>query len=498
MMNSSDCARMPQALASHLGGQLIETHISWVILSGDDAYKIKKSLRLPFVDYSSIGARHHFCNEELRLNRRLAPSLYVEVVPITGSADAPVLGGNGPVLDYAVHMRRFSAGALFVERVVDGTLEARDVDELAGLLGSFHLHAPRASPSTGYGNPALRRRGVVDALIGIEGLLTKSESHDITSWIEAQSAQLASLWVARTEQGMVRECHGDLHLANLVRADAVLAFDCIEFDPALRWIDIMDDIAFPVMDFQAHGRRDFAYRLLNGWLDLTGDHASLPALSFAIFYRALVRAHVAALRGDAAQSRRYIDLALATLQGGQPCLIITSGLPGSGKTYQSQWLLERQGAIRLRSDVERKRLFGLGPLDDSRAHGVELYRPDVNERTYAHLVKLATDALRAGYPVILDAAFLRRSERDRACALAESEGVPFHILACEAPLPLLRERLLARKGDASEADIGVLERLAATAEPLADEERAFALESTSQPHGTQSSTGVQPDFGGES
>jgi aminoglycoside phosphotransferase family enzyme/predicted kinase len=476
MMYSSDSARMPQALASRLGGQLIETHISWVILTGGDAYKIKKPLRLPFVDYSSVGARHYFCNEELRLNRRLAPSLYVDVMPITDSVDAPVLGGNGPVLDYAVHMRRFPAGALFVERVDAGTLQARDVDELADLLGSFHLHAPRANPSRGYGSPALHRRSVVDALKGIEGMLTQAETQSLLSWIESQGALLASLWVARAEQGRVRECHGDLHLANLVRADTVLAFDCIEFDPALRWIDIMDDIAFPVMDFLAHGRRDFAYRLLNRWLDLTGDHASLAALAFGILYRALVRAQVAALRGDAEQARRYIDLALATLQKRQPCLIITCGLPGSGKTFQSQVLLERRGAIRLRSDVERKRLFGLGPLDDSRAHGVELYRADINARTYEHLLELAAGALRAGYPVILDAAFLRRSERERARALAEAEGVAFHIVSCEAPLPLLRERLLARKGDASEADIAVLERLAPIAEPLSDDELALTLQ----------------------
>ena len=466
---------MPRTLVAHLGGQLIETHISWVILTGDDAYKIKKPVRLPFVDFSTLQSRNYFCNEELRLNRRLASSLYLDVVAITGTASQPVLGGRGPLLDCAVHMRRFPEGALFQERLAAGALRPADVDDLAALLAGFHLNAPPADLSSGFGSPALRRRSVIAALQSVGDLVTEAERSAILSWIEAQSEQLVALWATRAEEGKVRECHGDLHLGNLVRADTVLAFDCIEFDPALRWIDIVDDIAFPVMDFLAHGRRDFAFRLLNGWLDLTGDHQSLPALGFAILYRALVRAQVATLRGDAAEARRYLDAALACLRPGQPRLIITCGLPGSGKTFQSQHLLESEGAIRVRSDVERKRLFGLSALNDSREQGLDLYQPDVSELNYARLLSLASVALRAGYTAILDAAFLRRAERDQARALARAEGVPFHILACEAPLPVLRERLLARTRDASEADVAVLERLAVTAEPLAGAERALIL-----------------------
>jgi len=475
MQAAGEGALMARNLVAHLGGQLIETHISWVVLTGEDAYKIKKPVRLPFVDFSTLESRHYFCDEELRLNRRLAPSLYLDVVQVTGNASQPVLGGSGPLLDYAVHMRRFSEGALFFERLAAGTLQPADVDDLAGVLARFHLDAPRADPSSGFGSPALRCRSVIAALQGVGDLVTEAQRSAISSWIEAQSVQLAALWVARTEQGRVRECHGDLHLRNLVRSDTVLAFDCIEFDPALRYIDVVDDIAFPVMDFLAHGRRDFAFRLLNGWLDLTGDHQSLPALGFAILYRALVRAQVAALRGDAPEACRYFDAALACLRPGQPRLIITCGLPGSGKTFLSQHLLESEGAIRVRSDVERKRLFGLSALDDSREQGLDLYRPDVTDRTYARLLNLASVALRAGYTAILDAAFLMRAEREQARALALAEGVPFHILACEAPLPVLRARLLARKRDASEADVPVLERLAVMAEPLDGAERALIL-----------------------
>jgi predicted kinase len=269
----------------------------------------------------------------------------------------------------------------------------------------------------------------------------------------------------------VRECHGDLHLANIVRLDTgIAAFDAIEFDPALRWIDVLDDAAFPVMDLAAHGRWDLAYRLLNRWLDATGDHDSLTMLRHAAVYRALVRGLVALLRAPrpagAGAGDRYLDNARAWIEPGRPRLTIMHGLPGSGKTYHSQQLLERERAIRLRSDVERKRLSGLGQQASSRAAGLDIYTPAASGRTYERLLALARTALDAGFPVVLDAAFLRREDRERARTLARSLGVPFSIVPCEALPELLRERLRARQGDASEADGGVLERLQDAVDPL--------------------------------
>ena len=256
------------------------------------------------------------------------------------------------------------------------------------------------------------------------------------------------------------------------------AFDGIEFDPVLRWIDVLDDIAFPVMDFIARGRADFAFRLLNGWLDGTGDHPGLPALRFSLVYRALVRAQVEHLNGAGheAAARRYLDTALALAQPGQPRLLVTHGLPGSGKTFESQKLLEREGAIRLRSEVERKRLAGLSMLADSCASGLDLYQPAVaTARTYAELFRLARGALEAGWPVILDAAFLHRARRAQALALASAIGVPLSIMDCQAPLQVLRERLQARRGDASEATLEVLDELSLSAEPLLAEEFKHVL-----------------------
>ena len=460
-------------LARALGAELIETHISWVLLAGEHAYKIKKPVRLPFVDYGTLQARRNFCEQELRLNRRLAPTLYLGLCRITGSAHAPELDGSGPVLEYAVHMRRFAAGALFSERLEAGSLRPQDVDQMAALLADFHAGAPRAGATSGFASAAQRRASALAALEGLRPMANPAARQALRTWLEAEAAALAPLWTARAADGHVRECHGDLHLANLVALEAeTIAFDCIEFNPALRWIDVVDDMAFVVMDFAAYGRRDYAARFLNAWLDHTGDHGALPALRFAVVYRALVRAQVEVLRAGprCAAAGRYLETALAWAGPGHPRLFITHGLPGSGKTFQSQRLLESEGAIRLRSDVERKRLFGLAQNEDSHARGLDIYSAEHTARAYANLLAKARAALQAGYPVILDAAFLLRSERDQARSLAGSLGIPFSIVDCTAPLPVLRARILARRGDASEADNAVLERLLVVAEPLAGDE----------------------------
>ncbi|CAN7284399.1 AAA family ATPase [Polaromonas sp. LjRoot131] len=467
------------ALAGVLHARVIETHISWVLLAQDTAYKIKKPVHLTFVNYASLQARLRFCEEEVRLNRRLAPSLYLGVTRITGAPHSPELDGEGPVLEYAVRMRRFAPGALFSEKAAAGDLGASDIDELAALLAGFHESAPRAQAAAGFAGAPQRRQAALAALDGAHPLMDEAAYGELKAWLEAESAALAPLWAARQADGHVRECHGDLHLANIVSLDGgVAAFDCIEFDPALRWIDVLDDIAFVVMDLWAHQRKDLCFRFLNAWLDRTGDHGALPALRFAVIYRALVRAQVEQLRdagGPAA--RRYLDTALAWAAPedarSNVRLFITHGLPGSGKTFTSQRIVERECAIRLRSDVERKRLHGLGMLEDSRAKGVDLYQAEAGARTYAHLLAMARTALRAGYPVVLDAAFLRRAEREEAHALALDMRLPFCIVDCEAPLDVLRARLLARRGDASEADAAVLESLRKTAEPLSARERAF-------------------------
>lgn len=462
---------LAQALAARLGGSLIETHVSWVLLAGDHAYKLKKPLRLSFVDYATLQARRRCCEEELRLNRRLAPSLYIDVVPITGSADAPIIGGTEAAIEYAVRMHRFPDGALFSERLRARRLGEADVDACAALLARFHLDAPTAREDSGLASAPHRAAVAAAALQGAAPVASTDEVTLLARWLRAQARRLAPHWGDRLRFGHVRECHGDLHLANLIVVDgAVSAFDGIEFDPALRWIDVIDDIAFPVMDLHAHGRGDLAFRLLNAWLDETGEHAGLPGLRHALVVRALVRSQVELLRGRQTQARRYLEAALRWVRHAPPWLALMHGLPGSGKSFVSQRMLQAEGAIRLRSDVERKRLFGLPATADSRARGHDIYHAEATRRTYDTLFTHARTALEAGFPAILDAAFLRRPEREAAARLARQVHVPWRIVHCEASAEVLRARLRDRRGDASEADEGTLERLQAAQEPLTPDE----------------------------
>ncbi|WP_287468673.1 AAA family ATPase [Hydrogenophaga sp.] len=467
----ADGGALARALAARLGATLIETHISWVLLAGEHAFKLKKPLRLPFVDYGTLAARRHCCEQELRLNRRLAPSLYLDVVAITGPCEAPVIGGEGPAIEYAVRMRRFPEGALFSERLAAQRLGEAEIDACAALLARFHRQAPVARTDSGFASAAHRAALASAALEGAAPLASAEEAGWLARWLRGQAQRLAPHWAERLAGGHVRECHGDLHLANLiVVAGEVSAFDGIEFDPALRWIDVIDDIAFPVMDLHAQGRGDLAFRLLNAWLDASGEHAGLPGLRHALVYRALVRAQVERLRGRNGPARRYLDAALRWARHAPPWLALMHGLPGSGKSFVSQQVLQAQGAIRLRSDVERKRLFGLQATEDSRASGLDIYGGEATRRTYDRLFALAGAALGAGWPVILDAAFLRRHEREAAAALARQAHAPWRIVHCEAAPEVLRARLRARRGDASEADEGTLGVLQAAQEPLTPQE----------------------------
>ena len=452
-----------------------------MLLAGDDAWKIKRPVRLPFLDFSALQTRHRLCEEELRLNRRLAPELYLEVVPITGTARSPRLGGSGPAIEYALHMRRFADGALLAERLAAGDLPPRLIDRLAARLAAFHRDAPAADAASPWGRPdtvATDLRNVIERLAPLLGERRAAAMPRLRAWAEREIAALREPWRQRREQGWVREGHGDLHLANVVvLGDAVTAFDCIEFDPALRWIDVQADIAFLVMDLLAHERADLAFRFVDRYLEASGDYGGLAVLRVYVVYRALVRAMVSALRPAAAAD--YLGLAERWLEPPGARLLITHGVSGSGKSHVAERLLEAASAIRVRSDVERKRLFGMAPLAASdSAVGAGLYGDDASARTYARLRDLASIALRAGWPVIVDATFLRAADREAFRRLAREHDAPFTILHCQAPPAVLHERVARRRqrgDDASEADRAVLARQLASAEPLTASEQHDAI-----------------------
>jgi aminoglycoside phosphotransferase family enzyme/predicted kinase len=472
--------QLVRALQSQRGARLIETHISWVLLAGEQAWKIKKPLRLSFVDFGTLERRRLMCSEELRLNQRLAPSLYLGVVDITGTPQAPVLAGSGAAIEVALRMRRFPDGALLSERLAAHTLDADLIDRLASRLARFHAAAAPVDASEPFGRPE-----AVDAEMRavIEGLATRG-APGMAAWLdwarERAQAQ-APAWAARRATGQVREGHGDLHLANTVAMDGeVTAFDGIEFNPALRWIDVQADIAFLVMDLHAQGRADLAFRCLDRYLAAGGDHAGLTVLRYYLAYRALVRAMVALIeRPGRPSTPDYMSAALHWRSPGRARLLITHGLSGSGKSHAAARLLERAGAIRLRSDVERKRLHGLDALADSTSVPGGIYGSAATERTYERLRELAAIALDAGWPVIVDAAFLQADQRADFEALARARQVPFTILDCQAPRALLEQRLAARVAqtdEVSEADAQVLQQQLQTAQPLTPREQTLAIE----------------------
>jgi aminoglycoside phosphotransferase family enzyme/predicted kinase len=462
--------------------QAIETHISFVLVTPALAYKFKKVLAASFLDFTTLARRRHFCEEELRLNRRLAPALYLDVSTVTGTPDAPQIGGSGPVLDIAVKMRAFEQAGLWDRLARQGALMPSNIDALVTQLASFHRGIAVAGTASEFGSPAHVRAPMLDNLAEIPRLLPGAEDRaaieTLRRWEAATFADLEPALAERQRAGWVRECHGDLHLGNVAQVDgATTVFDGIEFNDDFRWIDVMSEIAFMAMDLYAHGRADLAHRFVNGCVEASGDFTGMRVLRYYTVHRALVRAKIAALRAgqtaDAADldaARRSLALAVALSEPGEPALLITHGFSGSGKTTLTQGLLETLGAIRVRSDVERKRLFGVAPLQ----RGAAPYTAEATAATYARLGEAAAAVLEAGQPVILDAAFLRRHERDAARRWAASHRVPFVLLDFDVDPATLRERVqarTARNDDASDADLAVLEGQLRSAEALGDDER---------------------------
>lgn len=470
-----------RALQERWHAQLVETHISWVLLDGTHAWKIKKPVKLPFLDFSSLAERKRLIEAELLLNRRLAPSLYLDVCPITGTPQAPEPGGEGVAIEYALRMRQFPADALFSTRLAQGRLTVAHVTQLAQHMAAFHATAPQAGPGSDWGSPSRHVQAIESLLQGLHAHGRAQACARLRPRLASQAQALEPHWLARQEAGRVVEGHGDLHLANVVvLEEGVTAFDCIEFDPALRWVDGLSDIAFMVMDLMAHQRLDLATCCLNAYLDERGDHDGLPVLRFYLVYRALVRALVACLRADQRADPNYLALALHLSQPEPTGLLITHGVSGSGKTHVSRLLAQEMGAVHLRADVIRKRLFGLAPLADSQeAIAQGIYHPQAHADTYARLLDLAEKALRAGWPVIVDATFLDGAERRRFAALAATLKRPFGIVDCHAPHEVLAQRIGQRRaqgGDASEATLAVLATQLTRHQGLSPAEQACSLQ----------------------
>ena len=512
MSNSTPLDRSERLIASlrqpamYPGGdvtsvKVIETHISWVLLTGQFAYKIKKPVDLGFVDFSTLERRRLFCTEELRLNGRLAPNLYLDVVPISGTPEAPELGSDRQPFEYAVRMRQFQQDDLLSHRAGHQGLSVELAIQLAEVMARFHAEIPRAESADGFGTPAGVLAPVQANFDALETVVQQAASRapeiarllgDVRDWSLAEHTRLRETFDARLRDGFVRECHGDLHLGNIfVEGNRVVPFDGIEFNAGLRWIDVISEAAFLSMDLEDRGEPTLSRLFFNAYLEATGDYAGLKVYPFYRVYRAAVRAKVAGIRlqQESPSSPQYAELLDEVLQylslawsytrPRQQALVITSGLSGSGKTTAAVPLIEQLELIRIRSDVERKRMFGLRPAEQSHsAVGQGLYTLAANRQTYDRLAELAAEVLDSGFGVIVDATFLQRAGREPMRQLARRHGVPFVILQCTASDDVLRDRIRSRSAegrDASEADLSVLSRQQHAQEVLTDEERLHAV-----------------------
>jgi len=477
--------------------KVVETHISYVLLTGPYAYKFKKAIKLPFLDFSTLEKRKHYCEEELRLNRRLAPELYLEVVAIRGTETAPEVNGRGPIIEYAVKMRQFPHQDQLDRLVARHELEATHVRRLAVDIAGFHQRIAVADANSGFGSSEQLH---ADVMANFESLRSIPETvaeraiiEAIHGWSARSLVERGIHFRQRRRGGFIRECHGDLHLGNIALfGGKPVVFDCIEFNEQFRWIDVMSEVAFLIMDLNFRRRADLANSFLNAYLECTGDYAGLPVLRHYLVYRAVVRAKVAAIRlrqltaGDDAYEATLRDLvdhlelaARSTEATNVPSIVITHGLSGSGKSRLTDPLARVTGAIRIRSDVERKRLSTKQiVVTNPPVSKPVLYSPEATDRTYRRLADLTRTVVRSGYPAIVDATFLSHAERERFRKLARQLKVPFKILALEAPAAVLERRVSerhVRQRDASDATLAVLEDQRRTMEPLRDDERAFAV-----------------------
>ena len=490
--------------------ELIETHISWVILTGGYAYKIKKPVDFGFLDFSSLDKRKRYCEQEVKLNRRLAPMIYLDVVPITETKAGLTMGDGGDVIEYAVRMKQFPQSAQLDNMLKDGRLSPEHMDAIALMLADFHRAIERADRSVDFGTPETVYDPVEENFEQVrQHLDTDDYDHRLVKLAGQVATQYSKLRVVieqRKQDGYVQQCHGDMHLRNMLWLDTdnfhgPVAFDCIEFNDNLSWIDVISELAFLVMDLQSRNEYGLANRLLNRYLEATGDYAGLQLLSFYQCYRAMVRAKVSVLRLEQennqqennqqqesdqqdvdVQERRqvlaefesYLALAESYSRQTKPTLILMHGLSASGKSSVSQQLIDELSVIRIRSDVERKRMYDVATQDHSHDDIDQgLYSPQASAMTYTRLLDLSESVLVSGMSVVVDAAFLRYDQRLPFEQMAQRLSLPLLILEVSASHDELRRRIVARKGDVSDANLAVLENQISSHQPFRDDEHAL-------------------------
>lgn len=467
--------------------ELIQTHVSYVFLTGDYAYKVKKPVNFGFLDYSTLEARSHFCRQELEMNKRGAPELYLEVLPVTQTGEKFNLGGSSEVVEYALKMRQFPQSALLSEMFAQGTLTESHMEELGRVVAQYHEQSQSSDRIRTFGEVAQVRQAIDENYQQTKNYIgtaqTQAQYAETKKYTDNFFTGRSQLFKSRIEKNKIRECHGDLHLRNIcLWNDKILLFDCIEFNEPFRFVDVMYDVAFTVMDLQARQRPDFGNAFLNTYAEQTGDWEGLQVLPLYLSRQAYVRAKVTSFLLDdpgipeaakaeaAATASGYYKLAWEYTKPRKGKLILMSGLSGAGKSTTARLLARKLDAIHLRSDAVRKHL---GKIPLSERGSEELYTPEMTQKTYDRLLQLGVMLAHQGFTVILDAKYDRAALRANAIDLADFQQLPLQIMHCIAPVEVLRDRLSARTGDIADATADLLESQIANTEAFTTMEQPY-------------------------
>lgn len=467
-----------------------QTHISIVFLAGRFAYKVKKPVNLGFLDFRTLDQRKYFCEEEVRLNRRLAPQVYLDVLPITIDAGRPRFGGTGPAVEWAVLMKRLPGDATLQSRVLRGDIEPETLDRLAQRLAQFHRQADRNQQARAFGRFAFvahnARENFQQTETHVGVTVAANVFEGVRALTEAQLHQHHDRIEARADRDLPCDTHGDLHLDHVYYfpdespPDDLVMIDCIEFADRFRYADPVADAAFLVMDLKFHGRRDLARRFADAYFQAAGDADGRDLLPFWSAYRAVIRAKVDGIKVLArelgptvhasvlARAQAHWLLALGELEtpARRPALVIVCGLPGSGKSTLAASLAEVGNFQLLRSDLIRKELTQAAGLSATASGFWEgIYDPVWSERTYREMLTRAERLWWNGERVLVDANFREDGQRQLFLDAAKRWCIPTLFLHCQTDAALVRQRLQARRDDVSDADWNTYQQLAGRWQP---------------------------------